>query len=198
MKKWFPLLLIALLLLTGCAKQEAKMTVSVAELSEEEIAIAQLLDGTGAVNIYDFRADETLKAVSIKTYELVDGKWERSFGGGSFPAESAEGRFALDFAVLPDSLRVAYQHEVGVNSFTQTAPERLKLPEVSMATMRIDDACAIEYENEIPLVMQIISQNDEIHSVTPDEAFSDPETMAAYGYDHVYIITVTFSQKPLN
>ena len=199
MKKWLPLLLIALLLLTGCTTaKEEQMTVSIAKLSEEETAIAKLLDGTGSANIYDYKADETLQSISINSYELIDGKWEPCIGGGTAAVTGAEGRFALDFDVLPDQLHVAFQDEEGMHSTTYAAPEKLDVSEMSRSTMRLDELSSFEYEEEIPLVAQIITRQNEIHSFTPDDVFGDPAKIAAYGHDHVYVVTVTFSQNPLN
>jgi len=197
MKKWFPLLLIAMLLLTGCASKEPAMTISTARLNENEAAIAKLLGADMNQHIYDYCADDELKSVRINAYELVDGKWENSIGGGSMAVSGGEGRFALAFDVLPDGLRTAFQHGEGSSASTWTAPEKLDITGMSRSSMRLEELSSFEYEEEIPLVAQIITRKNEIRSFSPDEVLSSPEKIAEYGHDHVYIITVTFSKNPL-
>lgn len=197
MKKWLPILLIAMLLLTGCAGNEPAMTISTAKLNEDETAIAKLLGADMDQHIYDYRADDELKSVRINAYELVDGKWENCIGGGAMAVSGGEGRFALAFDVLPDGLRTAFQHGEESSASTWTAPQKLDITGMSRSSVRLEELSSFEYEEEIALMAQIITRKNEIKSLSPDEVLSSPEKIAEYGYDHVYLVTVTFSKNPL-
>ena len=54
----------------------------------------------------------------------------------------------------------------------------------------------MQYEQEVPLIVQIISEKDVIMSYGP-EIFSDPARLQQYGYEYVYAVTVMFSKNPL-
>ena len=50
------------------------------------------------------------------------------------------------------------------------------------------------YEEEIPLVVQIITSKNEVISYQVDY-FNSPEEYEKYGYEGVFAITIRFSQK---
>lgn len=191
-------LLLCAALLTGCAAQEAKpkMYITPAELNEDEQAIAKLLGANANQNIFDYVVDETLQSVSVKTYELVNGQWEPSLGGGGTAVSGTKGRLALDFDVLPDRLRVAFQHEGAYSATENKALKPLNAEGLSRMSSRMIGQTAVEYEREIPLVMQIVTRKSEVRSYAPED-FYDPSQIAADGHDHVYVATITFSQQPL-
>lgn len=197
MKKLLTALLCAALL-TGCATQEAKpkMYIAPAELNEDEQAIAKLLGANANQNIFDYEVDETLQSVSVQTYELIDGQWEPNIGGGGTAVSGAKGRLALDFDVLPDRLRVAFQHEGAYSATENKSLEPLNAEGMSRMSSRVIGQTAVEYEKEIPLVMQIVTSRNEVRSYAPED-FYDPSQIAADGHDHVYVVTVKFSQQPL-
>ena len=65
------------------------------------------------------------------------------------------------------------------------------------ATSTLTDKTEIAYDQEIPLVIQIITSKNEVHSYMVDYFFQ-PEEYEKYDYEHVYAITVLFSQKTVN
>lgn len=67
----------------------------------------------------------------------------------------------------------------------------------SWATSLLSRQEEIRYEEEIPLAIQIVTTKNEIRSFDTSYFFH-PEEYEQYGYDHVYAVTVLFSQKPLS
>ena len=65
------------------------------------------------------------------------------------------------------------------------------------ATSVLSDKQEIVYDQEIPLVIQIITSKNEVHSYVVDYFFQ-PEEYENYDYEYVYAITVLFSQKPVS
>ena len=65
------------------------------------------------------------------------------------------------------------------------------------ATSVLSDKQEIVYDQEIPLVIQIITSKNEVHSYVVDYFFQ-PEEYEKYDYEYVYAITVLFSQKPVS
>ena len=63
------------------------------------------------------------------------------------------------------------------------------------ATSTLADRSDIAYEQEIPLVIQIITSKNEIHSYDVSY-FEHPEEYTEY--EHVYAVTVRFSQKTVS
>ena len=160
MKKMLLIMLAGMLLLTGCAqKNEApKMYVEAAQLTKAENDIAQLLGvGTGYM-IYDYVLDETVKQMSVRVYELIDGAWVLYNGGGGTTIKGPKGRIALEFDVLPDGMRVAVQDGSGIVATTHdTIYDPLDVSGMSRSTAKLGDRATVEYGKEIPVAVQIIT-----------------------------------------
>lgn len=76
------LLILSAVLLSACGKQETagSMKLTKAELSHKEKALADLLAPVGSSRLFDFTVDETIRQVTVTTYELKTGN-----GTGSHP-----------------------------------------------------------------------------------------------------------------
>ncbi len=183
------------ILFTACgrAPQKEGMYLKRAELTQEEENIAKLLGGQQ--DIYDFKVDDTVRALEINIYRLSDGEW-RLFSGGRQQMEDEEGRIALAFDDLAEGLRVSVQSEgvSGSSSYT-TEPEE-KEEGCCCTTARLEELSAVTYEEEIPLLVQIFTQKDTVYSYQVDYFFK-PEEYEKHGYETVYAVTVKFSQNPL-
>ena len=201
MKKLFPLLLALLLFLCGCSQPEASpaMYIEPAQLTEEEQAIADLLGANTQQLIYDFVVDETVQRMSVSAYELIDGQWQPFIGGpdSGIAFTDTKGRIALDFDRLEEGLREAIQSENYKGSTAWSAEIDDSPAGTSWATSHLSQTTEITYEVEVPLAIQIVTSKNEIRSFDPDYYFH-PEEYASMGYDHVYAITVLFSQEPLS
>ena len=170
--------------LSACAENNLdRMYIEEAQLTEEEKNIAELLGLNQEYRLYDFSIDDTVKSMQINIYELIDGEWHIIAGGGGQAFEDSEGRIALGFDNVADGLRIAVQseHNSGMGYATSTLSDKQK----------------IVYDQEIPLVIQIITSKNEVHSYVVDYFFQ-PEEYEKYDYEYVYAITVLFSQKPVS
>ena len=195
MKKLLILFALLALLLTGCNTAEKGMYLKKVELTKAEEGIAKLLGAAnGSELIYDFKVDENVRSISVNSYELIDGKWELISGGGGYAMNEKTGRIALRFENLGAGMRVAMQ--LG-DDFTATE-HKTQLPDdnMSRASAMMTDQTQVIYGEEIPLVMQISTDKNEVRSFLPEE-FHDPGRIAEFGYEHVYAVTVMFSTEGL-
>jgi len=193
-KPFVALCALAFLVFAGCAQHE--MYIAPAELSRQELAMAELLEGDALNAIYDFRVDERIKTIRVNAYELTDGKWELIMGGGGNVFTATEGRIALGIDRIPEYLRVAVQggKNHGATVYRGDGDE-LTLPS-GCATAILSKKVPLSYEEEIALAVQVITDKNEVRSFGP-EAFYSPEVYDGYGYEHIYAVTVCFSEEEL-
>ena len=197
MNRRIPLLLLCLVLLCSCTPFSASpaMYIEPAQLNQQEAAIAKLLGAGSDHLLFDFKTDERVQSARVQVYELLDGAWEPLQGDG-FAWTGKQGRLALGFEVVPDSLRVAIQHGEHYSATTYTASERLDTANTSRSTVRLAGRTELSYNQEVPLVIQTFTDRAEHRSYAPESYFT-PEVFASGGFTHVYAITLRFSQQPL-
>ena len=200
MKKVFALLVL-LALLAGCSAEAAPaMYIQPAELNEEEEAVAKLLGADTDQYIYDVVLDGTAKTVSVNSYVLEDGEWRLVTGGGGMALKDGvkEGRMAFGFEDLRGECREAFQFGKEFTAVKYGSSEEPDDPEgMGRTTALLSGRTEIVYEKEIPLAVQINTARNEVLSYDP-EYFFQPEAYEEQNYEHVYALTVTFSQEPLS
>ncbi len=200
MKRIWTLLLCMVLIfsLSACAENKpSQMYIEKAQLTKEEENIAELLGLNQEHLLYDFSIDDTVKSMQINTYELIDGEWHIVAGGGGQTFEDSEGRLALGFDNIADGLRIATQSEHNNGSTSYFKESKNDIAGMGYATSTLTDKREIVYDQEIPLVVQIITSKNEVHSYMVDYFFQ-PEEYEKYDYEYVYAITILFSQKEVN
>lgn len=192
--------LAALALLSACSgktspePEQKELYIEQAVLSDEEQKLQELL-GLGKHHwIYDFSLDDTVKSVQLNTYELQDGHWLRIAGGGGQAFTGPDGRIALSSQKIKEGLRVAVQGADGTSVTTYFTGNETEEAAMGSAASRLSGRQTVVYEEEIPLAIQIVTSKREIHSYMV-EYFFEPERYEPYDYEHVYAITVRFSQK---
>lgn len=192
------LAIVGMLSMAGCAdkeKNEEKMYIEPAQLTEEEEEIASLLGLNTEQRIYDFTLDESVQSIQVNTYRLMDGEWKLEAGGGGQAFSDVEGRIALSFERLDEGLRIAIQSEHTGGATEYNSERKEDLYEIgSFATSVLSEKTEFEYEEEIPLAVQIITSKNEVVSYQVDY-FHSPEEYEKLGYEGVFAITVRFSQK---
>ena len=196
------LALFALLaLLAGCSAEAAPaMYIEPAKLNEEEEAVAKLLGADTDQHLFDVVLDGTAKTVSVNIYELVDGAWEpRSSGGGMALTDLTEsvkqGRMAFGFQDLRGECRQAlsFGKDLSVVKYGPQTEEDFTL---GRGTSFLSERTEIFYGQEIPLAEQILTSGGMVSYST--EYFFQPEAYEEQNYEHVYALTVMFSQEPLS
>lgn len=191
---------VTALALCGCGGKgdgkHAAMAIWPAQLSEEETALTELLAiGMDGCRIFDFQMGDKpngVQSIRLRGYELADGDWN-CVTDCIGPFTDATGRLALTFGKMTDGVRMAYQSEnnsVGRN-FTMEAEDASGL---TFATSALSGSPSMEFDQEVPLVLQIATSKSEFSSYDVDY-FGMPRELAKHGYEHVYAITVTFSKK---
>ena len=188
--------LILALLLFGCAEQSPAMYIQPAQLTQTEQNLADLIGTNLDDHIFDFKVDGTVQKISINAYELVDGQWERFYGGGGRPFTDPKGRLMVDFEDLEKGLRDAIQSENHNGSTKIETHTEFDTTGMHRATSMLNQKTEI-YEQEIPLAVQILTTKNEIRSFDVTY-FHYPEEYEKYNHDHIYAVTVLFSQEPLS
>lgn len=186
------------LILSACGKNGSnEMYLEEAQLAEEENKIVELLGMNQKQLIYDFQTDDTINAIQINTYELSDGQWILVTGGGGQAWTDPKGRIALEFERISDDLRVAIQSGQHSGATSYQRETEVESENMGCATSALTERKEIVYEQEIPVAIQIVTSQNEVHSYVVDYFFQ-PEEYEKYDYEHVYAMTVLFSQKTLN
>lgn len=200
MKKVFALLVL-LVLLAGCSAGAAPvMYIQPAELNEEEEAVAKLLGADTDQHLFDVVLDGAAKTVRVNTYVLEDGKWELVTGGGGTTLKEGEqkGRMAFGFEDLRGEYREAVQFGKDFTAVKYGSSEEIDDPEgMGRTASFLAGRTEIVYEREIPIAIQINTTKNQVLSYDP-EYFFQPEEYEKLGYEHVYALTVMFSQEPLS
>lgn len=192
------LAIVGMISMVGCSDTEKtidKMYIEPSQLTEEEEKIAALLGLNTQQQIYDFVLDETVQSIQVNTYRLIDGEWKLETGGGGQAFSDATGRIALSFERLDEGIRIAIQSEHSGGSTEYDGERNEDLNEIGgYATSILSEKTEFAYEEEIPLVVQIITSKNEVVSYQVDY-FNSPEEYEKFEYEGVFAITVRFSQK---
>ncbi|MBE5804979.1 MAG: hypothetical protein E7316_10780 [Clostridiales bacterium] len=202
---FFLMLLCVALLLTGCAQQAATddkpaMYIEPAQLTAQEEQIKALSSPGRNCNIYDFQLGKDQHVITVNVYRLTDNQWELYTGGSQMhlPTQNGQGRFALNFGPLTDSIFASVLDENnGVMSLRQGPAEPLyDISGLDTETSSRTDLVEVRYGEEIPLLLQFITSK--LQEVDPAPVISfHPEDLAPLGHEHVFLVTVTFSPMPV-
>lgn len=143
---------------------------------------------------YDFRMDDGVKSVVMEIWELEDGQWT-DLGVGRIGASLQEGQFSLSFNDLPKGVT----YFVDGASYTYTvdkdfAVDFVPAPDNGLYTTMLSQLQEITYETPIPVALQIYTTNQNPQFIGT-HFFHQPEKLASEGHDHVYALTLTFSQS---
>lgn len=202
-KRYCALFLAALLALAlgGCRAAPTgggSKTIAPVELTKEETALAQLLNvNMDGYRIFDYQVgkagDGGVKSVQITLYELKDGEWA-PVSQNRRALSDPDGRIALGFSKIPEGVELTLQSETMLGTSTlETAPGD-NASSMTYATSVLTGSAPIELDKETPLVVQIATTKSEISSYDV-KYFEMPREYAKHGYEHVYAITVMFSEK---
>ena len=201
LKRYCPLFLAVLLALSaaGCGVTgHAAMSVHPAQLSAEEEALAKLLDvNMDSYRIFDFQMEENgnsgVQSVQVTLYELEGGEWtvkarnQRAFS-------DALGRLALSFGKITEGVRLTVQSENVFDSMSLDMEAEADTSSMSYTTSMLTESAVMELDKETPLAIQIVTSKNDITSYGV-QYFDMPREYAKHGYEHVYAVTLMFSQK---
>lgn len=190
------LALTCLLGVVGCGKtNDNKMYIEPAQLSKEEENIGKLLGLDTDHIIYDFTLEDGIQTMEVNTYILIDGEWDMISGGGQV-FEDTTGRIALGYDKIAEGVRVAIQsdNENDATSYIPTTDEDFS--KITIGTTKLNNRTKISFDEEIPVVLQIMTTKNGIRNQPIIEQFFEPNTLEEYEY--VYAITVRFSQKSVS
>lgn len=205
-KRYCALLLAAVIALALCGCRAAPTgggakTIAPAQLTAEEEALATLLDvEMDSYRIFDFvsgsgreKEGEGVQSVQLTLYELSEGEWavkaqsRRAFS-------DAKGRIALSFGKITDGVNMSVQSENVMENMTLDKITQSGTASMSYTTSVLTESADMELDKETPLAIQIVTSKNDIQSYGV-QYFEMPREYAKHGYEHVYAITVMFSEK---
>lgn len=192
------MLLILLLSLAACSSTpaaKAEMSIQKTDLTADEQALLELVGTEHTPYILTYAVDDTVQSLQINAYELQGNQWHLLIGGGGQELSEPNGRIALTFDNIGQSLRIAVENK-GANSYI--ANNDFDFSGLSTTTSYLTDPTPIVYDQEIPLVIQIHTAQDTVSSLFPEFGFHEPQTYADLGYEKVYAITCLFSQQSVH
>ena len=201
LKRYCSLFLAVLLALSasGCGGTSyAPMSVSPVQLSAEEEALAKLLDvNMDAYRIYDFKPDgkgeSGVQSVQVTLYELEGDEWAVK-AKSQRALTDAEGRLALSFGKITEGVHLTVQSENAFESLSLGPEWSDDTSSMSYTTSVLTDSAVVELDEETPLAIQIITSKNDINSYGV-QYFEMPREYSKHGYEHVYAVTLMFSQK---
>lgn len=204
MKKIGAILLGLTLTLMGCSTAETTSSglsyIEPANLSEQEIDIANLFMNNGKDYIFDFSADRNIQSVQFQVDELENGQWIKKKGAGGLGfmevGREHEGRILLKCNSLAEEGGfIAITNGDGKIECGIKGEENIDTNMMKASSIPLKQKKEIEYEKEIPLFMEFWDK--EAVSVPTADPFADPQAFVDADCDHIYMITATFSQKPV-
>ena len=201
LKRYCSLILAVLLALSaaGCGVTgHAAMSVHPAQLSAEEEALTKLLDvNMDSYRIFDFQMEgggnSGVQSVQVTLYELEDGAWtvkarsQRAFS-------DALGRLALSFGKITEGVRLTVQSENVFDSILLNMESEDDTSSMSYTTSMLTESAMMDMDKETPLAIQIVTSKSDIISYGV-QYFEMPREYARHNYEHVYAVTLMFSQK---
>lgn len=209
------LLLLSLLVLSSCTK--ASLTDLAAGLKDAGSSLLApepdapilrpvdwtaenlaLLDALGEnrmhdKHIFDFTAPDGTQKVIVTQWELKDGQWVTP-GGRTLLLSNAKGRLGLSWNRLCDPAGIVLRTEEQTFAVSRTVPAWDYPTGERTVTMFQSMNVEIALDTEIPLVMQIVTNAEEL-PVIPLECWQETERYA--GHVDVRLVTVRFSAEPM-
>lgn len=184
--------------LSACKGDDEMMYIEPAQLSTEEENLGKLLGLDSDHVIYDFVLEDGVQTMEVNTYVLNDGKWDMISGGGQ-KFEDTTGRLALGYDKIAEGVRIAVQsdNESGATSYAPTPTTNVDYSQLAIATAKLDKRTEMVFDEEIPLVVQIMTSKNEIRTFSTEQFF-EPNSLEEQGHEYVYAITVRFSQKTVS
>lgn len=114
-------------------------------------------------------------------------QWKYAATTGTFSLDDGDVMNGVTF-----SLREVGDH--GIEGRYEIQEESMLFSDdISHSTSILGERTSIEFETEIPIMLQLITSNDRIISKGID-CFGEPEKLAEEGYNEVYAATVLFSR----
>ena len=202
LKRYCSLILAVLLALSaaGCGVTgHAAMSVHPAQLSAEEEALAKLLDvNMDSYRIFDFQREGNGKnsgarSVQVTLYELDGDEWTVK-ARSQLAVSDASGRLALSFGKITEGVSLTVQSENVFESLSLEPGLPDDTSSMSYTTSILTDSAVAELDEETPLAIQIVTSKSGITSYGV-QYFDMPREYARHGYEHVYAVTLMFSQK---
>lgn len=143
--------------------------------------------------IFDFSAPVGTQKIIVTQWELADGQWSTP-GGRTLLLTSEQGRLGLNWDSLCDPVGIVVRAGGQTFSVSRTVPAWEHPTGEQTVTILQSMDIEIKLEEDIPLVMQIITNAQE-PPVIPLECWQEPERYA--GHADVRLVTVRFSAEPM-
>ena len=190
MKRVISIFTIFLLLLTSCQKKEVN-EMYIEPTKEVPVEIMKYYDKDSNVKGFDFSLDKSAQRYQLKQYKLENGKWLNQDIFFESVLDDFKGCIALDVDQSSQFMRITTQNQQTISSggFEKEKHDDLIL----YKTVTLDKKEEVTYEKEIPLLLQV-NTNEEvslIFNVDKDELAKELEDVK----EEVYLITILFTNE---
>lgn len=208
-------LLLSMLLLTGCSEstlsdfttniQDAAQSLLTPDSPTPHLSPVDntaenltLMDALGRnrqhdSRMFDFIAPDGAQKLIITQWEWEDGQWQTS-GGRTLSLSDVQGRLGLNWDSLCDPVGIVLHTGGQTFAVSRNVPEQKRPTGEQMVTIFQSMDVEIVLEEDIPLVMQIVTNAQE-SPVIPLECWREPQRYA--GHVDVRLVTVHFSAEPM-
>lgn len=199
MKRFMAMLIsfVLVISLVSCksSSNASEMKLKATQLTKEETDVLNLMGYSNNYKIYDYVLNDKVKSIQMNFYTLdKDGKWVDN-GGFSGAIESLNGRIAISTFGENGNLKVSHSDGTTWRSNSEVY-ENIEV--ITSAISWAEDS-EIVCDTEIPIVIQILSNSNEISSYDVS-SFRDTTKIKDYYSedDIVNAITITFSEKAMD
>lgn len=147
------------------------------------------ISGKENQGMYRYVVDDTVKTIHLNMYQLgEDGTWYSRRGQSSYVVEDAP-EIAIGYHQMMEDLVLS---DGSLGQYQGTFDKSDRYSHVSWLEGWTEIAC----EEEIPLTMQILDEQEKIMMPSLADYFA-PEKLLEKDFDEVFVVTAQFSTTPL-
>ena len=187
MKRLFNIICVLFLLLVSCQKDN-KMTLNPTKEISNEI-ITYYKDYSTPIS-YDFVIDSKNVDYELIQYELINGKWSNPLNFFGNRLNNSKGSFALIPEYEPEHMAIT-TIEGSIDNGFRSFGTGYDIDNRIFQYISLNEEVNIEYEKEIPILIQIKSDNK--INLTFNSNTNELKNQLK-DYEEVYLITVKFTK----
>ena len=152
------------------------------------------MQSSGIATIFDFATDGKAQAFVIKVYQSkVDDTWEE-IRQQTGHLEENTGRLAFSFdKSLDGNMTISFQDESSTFNTNSNRNSQEELSLYSIHTTSRGGSCAINYGQDIPLILQMLTTEDSagMRGISGNDTLLAPSEYALNA-DRLFMLTITF------
>lgn len=194
MKRLFIFILSSLMILAGCqniSDTPKDMYITPAQLTDGEKQISKMASSRSYSNFFDYKVNDTIKALRVDIYRLAeDGSWQYEEGGYSnmITEESREARLMIQRNQTDYSLTMATGTANGHTSWNNNQSKDYSNGGYSHSVL--EEPQSIVLGGEIPLIIEIFSPEGKISGAQVDKYYETESILDNIALGNTVLATV--------